>query len=242
MRCLRCNAADHEPTAKFCHVCGAKLSGSISILRDIEAIDLGLPSGTRWANMNIGAKKPEECGSYFAWGETEEKIEYSWESYVFCDNDFGLGCVHLGSDISGTQYDAAYVKLGRQWRMPSFDQFMELIRNCEFEFTTLHGVLGGKFTSKINGNSIFFPTTGEYLDRQIKYRDKAGYWAGTQDPADREYYAHSFDFVNGFVCTDFHERNIGLPVRPVTMGNIKEIQTCVERSSGKNLLLRWMRK
>lgn len=69
MICPNCNETEHEPNAKFCHVCGAELSGLISsMLRDIKAIDLGLPSGTKWANMNIGASRPEDTGSYFALG------------------------------------------------------------------------------------------------------------------------------------------------------------------------------
>lgn len=255
--CSNCSATDHEPNARFCHVCGLELTNNLVNRRENsenpqsqndqnnsynipEAIDLNLPSGTKWASFNVGATKPEECGSYFAWGETEEKTDYSWRSYDFCDNDSGYDCVHLGRDICGTQYDVAYVKLGRQWRMPSFDQFMELIRNCEFEFTTLNGVLGGKFTSKINGNSIFFPTTGMYKDHQIQFRDNAGYWSGTHEPVGYdEYLAYSFGFISGWVSTGTHERNIGLPVRPIMMGNSSKIQASGEKTIGENLLSRW---
>ena len=53
-----------------------------------EAIDLGLPSGTKWANMNVGATKPEEFGGYYAWGETEIKDNYMWESYIHGDSSY----------------------------------------------------------------------------------------------------------------------------------------------------------
>ena len=94
MRCPNCNSTEHEPYAKFCHVCGLILSNSFvnnrgksekpqsrNISYNIpNAIDLNLPSGTNRASFNVGATKPEECGSYFAWSETEEKTEYSWRT------------------------------------------------------------------------------------------------------------------------------------------------------------------
>ena len=85
-----------------------------------EAIDLGLPSGTKWASCNVGATKPEEYGGYYSWGETEEKETYDWSTYIHCDGSSST-CHDLGSDISGTEYDVAHVKWGGKWCMPTLD-------------------------------------------------------------------------------------------------------------------------
>lgn len=144
-----------------------------------KAIDLGLPSGTKWASCNVGATKPEEYGGYYAWGETEEKETYGWENYIYCNGTYKT-CHNIGSDIAGTQYDVAHVKWGGNWRMPTLVQCKELLDNCIKEWTTLNGVKGYKFTSKINGNSIFLPaggyhTTDLYSEGQIVYC-----WSSTQ--------------------------------------------------------------
>ena len=81
-------------------------------------IDLGLPSGTKWACCNVGASKPEDYGDYYAWGEVNEwgditgsKNDYSWKTYAYCDGS-EEGCFFLGNDIAKTNWDAAHVK----WR------------------------------------------------------------------------------------------------------------------------------
>ena len=108
-----------------------------------QAIDLGLPSGTKWASCNIGANKPEEYGDYFSWGETTTKKEYTKNNYLYYKNGKYL---NIGADISGTQYDVARAKWGGKWRIPTKDEVEELVDNCKYEWTTLNGVKGGKFT------------------------------------------------------------------------------------------------
>lgn len=88
-----------------------------------EAVDLGLPSGTKWASCNVGATKPEEPGGYYAWGETEEKDYYAPSTYIHCDGAYNPLFYDLGSDISGTEYDVAHVKWGGKWCMPTWDDF-----------------------------------------------------------------------------------------------------------------------
>ena len=84
-------------------------------------IDLGLPSGTKWACCNVGASNPEGYGGYYAWGETYEKDYYEWFTYDYFnseeyedmwDNNY-LVYYDLGEDIGGTQYDVARVSWGR---------------------------------------------------------------------------------------------------------------------------------
>ncbi len=126
-----------------------------------EAIDLGLPSGTKWAPWNVGASKPEDYGGYYAWGETEEKDVYDWSTYIYCDGSEET-CHDIGTNIAGTKYDVAHVVWGGSWKMPTWDQVKELFDNCTSEWTTVNGINGRKFTSKINGNSIFLPAAGRH--------------------------------------------------------------------------------
>lgn len=136
-----------------------------------EPIDLGLPSGVKWASFNLGAAKPEDYGYYYAWGEIEPKETFSWGTYKWCN----------GSDRSLTKYntdssygtvdnkiildpedDAAFMNLGGKWRMPTKAEQDELINNCNIVSTQVNGVQGKLFTSRINGNSVFIPANGYY--------------------------------------------------------------------------------
>ena len=89
-----------------------------------EYVDIGLPSGLKWATCNVGASSPEDYGDYFAWGETSPKAEYTWENSVTYGEQM--------SDISGNaQYDAATANWGGSWRMPTKEQMEELVEHCE---------------------------------------------------------------------------------------------------------------
>lgn len=177
-----------------------------------EAIDLGLPSGTKWASCNIGATKPEEYGGYYAWGETEEKEVYNGSTYKYNQNG---SYVNLGSDISGTEYDVAHVKWGGKWCMPTLDDIKELLHNCTSEWTTLNGVYGRKFTSNINGNSIFLPAAGYRWTGGLRYAGENGhYWSSTQYP---DYLDFAYYLLFGSGGAEWYGigRNFGQSVRPV---------------------------
>ena len=181
-----------------------------------EAIDLGLPSGTKWASCNVGASKPEEYGGYYAWGETEEKEVYKWSTYIHCDGSSST-CHDLGSDISGTEYDVAHVKWGGNWCMPTLDDIDELLDNCTSEWTTLNGVNGRKFTSKINGNSIFLPAAGYRWDWDgglSRAGERGLYWSSSQFP-DRSFRADGLFFGSGYADWGNDIRGSGDSVRPV---------------------------
>ena len=145
-----------------------------------EAIDLGLPSGTKWASWNIGASKPEEYGGYYAWGETEETHYYDWSIYTHCDGSSST-CHHIGDDIAGTEYDVAHVKWGGSWRMPTNEQQDELRENCTREWTQQNGVNGIRVTGP-NGNSIFLPAAGYRSDVYLRYEGSYGYfWSSSRN-------------------------------------------------------------
>ena len=177
-------------------------------------IDLGLPSGTKWACCNVDAKNPEDYGGYYAWGETVEKEAYTSQNYQFKKDKKGKKFLSLGSSICGTQYDVAHVKWGGLWQMPTLDQIKELKDKCKHEWTTQNGVEGRKFTGP-NGASIFLPAAG--------YRNGAGlndsgtygyYWSGTQN-ASFEYYAYYLYFSSDNANTFYGDRSYGRSVRPV---------------------------
>ena len=109
-----------------------------------HVIDLGLPSGTKWTCCNVGAKNPLEYGEYFAWGEMFTKDNYNVSNYFYYVNGAFLD---LGEDIAGTMCDIATVKWGNDYTMPSYDQFNELVDNCEFNFNSIGDVDGGLFTA-----------------------------------------------------------------------------------------------
>ena len=158
---------------------------------EYEYVDLGL--SVKWATFNVGATKPEEYGGYYAWGETETKISYSWTDYKFFSSfihlyeydDFQLskyypnGYYGTGDNknVLDPQDDDAHVKWGGSWRMPTKAEQDELRNSCTWTWyssgnTEFNGVAGWKVTSNVEGCtdcSIFLPAAG--------YRSDGGFWS-----------------------------------------------------------------
>lgn len=190
-------------------------------------VDLGLPSGLLWATMNIGAESPWDYGTYFAWGETNSKSNYSWELYKWGD---GETFTKYNADVDDTfgkvdnkqtlekEDDAAAMNWGGNWRIPTSEEWAELCnkKNCTWLFTNQHGVNGQVVTSKINGNSIFLPAAGVYYDKYVDLKGKhAEYWSSSLCKA-VPYKAYILSFGAGNVsCDEGNERRDGRPVRPV---------------------------
>ena len=154
-----------------------------------EYVDLGLPSGTKWATYNVGATKPEEFGDYFAWGETEPKTNYTWSTYKYCNGssstltkyntDSSRGSVDNKTTLDLSD-DAARVNWGGKWRMSTRAEQEELHNNCTWKWTTQNGVKGYKVTSKTNGNSIFLPAAGERIGTSVyDVGSSGGYWSSS---------------------------------------------------------------
>ncbi len=177
-----------------------------------HTIDLGLPSGTKWACCNVGASAPEQYGNYYAWGETQTKNVYNEDTYQYYQN---RRWVNIGSDIACTRYDAATVNWGAPWRMPSRTQIEELCSNCFLTWTTQNGVYGLKFTGP-NGGTVFLPAAGIRWDGEL--RGAGGgwshYWSSTLYESD-PYYAYELYFYSGGANWDYSLRFGGLSVRPV---------------------------
>ena len=143
-----------------------------------EWVDLGLPSGLKWATCNVDASSPTEYGGYYAWGETTTKKYYYSNTYAYYDSKT------IPSNISGTDYDAARQKWGNTWRMPTISELTELRDKCKFEWITINNVNGAKLTGP-NGNYIFLPASGGvgpmYSEGDyVKYAGVYGnYWSAT---------------------------------------------------------------
>ena len=157
-----------------------------------HAIDLGLPSGTKWCCCNVGASTPEGYGGYYAWGETSEKSVYNDVTYKYFNGqdtngdgwiDQNFSVVNIGSDIAGTQYDVARVRMDAPWRMPSHEQQMELINNCSEQWTQQNGVNGILVTGR-NGGQVFLPAAGYRRYDGLYYAGSNGYyWSGSLYPS-----------------------------------------------------------
>ena len=196
-----------------------------------EAVDLGLPSGTKWANMNIGAEKPEDYGLYFAWGETvgytsdtSDGRMFDWSGYKWCGGSKTTLTKYCTKDsngmvddktILGLEDDAAHVNWAGSWRMPTREEIKELLNNANLEWTTVSDVYGCKFTSIANGNSIFLPAAGYRDGLSLEEQSMSGlYWSSWlygSSPA----YAGCLNFQPQFQSMGNSPRSDGYPIRPV---------------------------
>ena len=173
-----------------------------------EYVDLGLPSGLKWATCNVGASLPSEYGNYYAWGEIEPKENYTQENCLTWGQEIG--------DISGNpQYDAARANWGGTWRMPTKSEFEELIEECEWEWTS-EGENRGYRVTGTNGNSIFLPAAGYRHGTSLYDAGSIGYyWSSTPYESNTQY-AYFLDFFSDNHDTYWYGRYRGRSVRPVS--------------------------
>ena len=173
-----------------------------------DYVDLGLPSGTKWATCNIGAITPEGYGNYYAWGETATKSEYTEQNSVTYGQQI--------SDFSGNPtYDAARANWGGTWRMPTKAEMEELVNNCNWTWTTQNGSRGMRVTGP-NGNSIFFPAAGGCVGSSLGDVGELGYYWSSTPGESYTYYAFNLLFDSGRHTVDCFSRYFGLTVRPVS--------------------------
>lgn len=198
-----------------------KISNPDGYINGHGYIDLGLPSGTKWASSNVGASSPEDYGLYLAWGELYPKSIYTKQN----SKTYGVKM----NDISGNpKYDAANFNFGGSWRIPTKDEFAELIKWCKWTKTKYNNVVG-YIVMGANAKSIFLPFGGimldDSIDNSIKYNEGC-YWTSTpytQDspnsaPDDNDLAWYVFINADGptlFYGNYMHCRGLGLNVRPV---------------------------
>ena len=215
------------------------IGGGGTIPSTMEYVDLGLPSGLKWAKCNLGASKPSESGDFYAWGETAPKADYTWATYkwmqagksgrqyitkyTFADGQTGgIWYDSAGAFIGDNKTvldaadDAATANLGSPWRMPTEVEIKELIDNCIWTLTTQDGVNGYQLDGP-NGNTIFLPYVGWRGGSGLIYAgSRAQYWSSSLNTAfSKSYEALSLDIASSFYEWDGSTRYYGLSVRPV---------------------------
>ena len=191
-----------------------------------EYVDLGLPSGTLWATCNVGADAPEGFGDYFAWGETKPKEVYDWKSYQYgnferneltkycTDSSYGLNGFVDNLTVLEPGDDAATANWGADWRMATREEWEELYRKTTCVWTTQNGVKGRLLTGR-NGNSIFLPATGFFLENALICPGLGIYWSSTLHSGFPERgWSFHYDLDECHVCGTY-ERCRGQVVRAV---------------------------
>ena len=190
-------------------------------------VDLGLPSGTKWGVMNIGAENETDYGLYFAWGETKgytgitEEKKFIWDDYKYgTESNLTKYNTTDGLTTLEPSDDAATVNWGGKWRMPTIEQFNELLdpSNCTNEWVEDYngsGVNGRLFTSVRNSKTLFFPAAGYCYSGSLSYTGVSGYFWSCALSSGGEVYAQDLGFDSGVVALDDFTRVLGLPVRPV---------------------------
>ena len=181
------------------------------------AVDLALPSGILWADKNIGATTPYEDGLYFSWGNITGHT--GDDGYDFGTSNDGPYASTDGAALTGNiptngTYDAARHNMGAPWRMPTVGEFQELNNNCDSEWTDEDGVAGRRFTSRINGNSIFFPASGDRHGTSLSNRGTDGYYWSSSLYSQTIGYNLRFH-SSGVDPANYSSRFYGFPVRAV---------------------------
>jgi hypothetical protein len=158
------------------------------------AVDLALPSGVLWCEHNVGAATPYEDGLYFSWGNITGHT--GTDGYDFGTSNDGPYASTPGAALTGNiptnnTYDAARHNMGAPWRTPTVGEFQELNAQCDSEWTDEDGIAGRRFTSRINGNSIFFPASGNRGGTALNDRGSGGYyWSASLNSQTRGYYLY----------------------------------------------------
>lgn len=177
-----------------------------------EAVDLGLPSGVKWASFDLGASDEKGAGLDYAWGETHPKIGINKGDYDDAKYDYASGSNYLAPAD-----DAATVNLGEGWRTPSEDDFSELAANSDISYIIYEGIRGYLFESKINGRSIFFRNPPGENTVQM-WTSHMSWWKGDGVKSNTFYleldpqYAYQYVPIYSFKGVFRYK---GYPVRPV---------------------------
>lgn len=173
---------------------------------------MGLPSGLLWAKANIGATSPEQPGLYFSWGNSPGHAEGS--DYDFSQVTYNETTGAAIEDNLTLAEDMARLSLGSPWRMPTKEDFQELVDNCTSKWTVINGQSGVLFTSNINGISIFLPAAGYYDGLTLKFSGLSGIYFSSSYYSNVE--AHCLSFNNTHVYPDSNgNRYYGFSVRAV---------------------------
>ena len=194
-----------------------------------EYVDLGLPSHLKWAKCNVGAEKETDFGDYFMWGSVTPNTadECNWANYKYCNGTYDTLTKYNTDSKYGTvdnktvldpEDDAATQIMGGDWRMPTQDDFQELLDNTDKLWTTINGVNGYKFTSIKEGyqnNSIFIPAAGYCKDGSVLNVGLGYVWSSSLNTS-YPHRAWNLNFSSGGCgMSGSSSRSNGVPVRGV---------------------------
>ena len=179
-------------------------STSTEVINGHKFVNLGLPSGTLWAETNVGAKSKSDIGEYYAWGEIETKDSYKESNYKWSEGYHGS--VLLPEDDVATQ------KCGAGVHIPTKEQAQELVDNCKFVWTSVKGQNGYKVVGK-NGNSIFLPAGGYYSPNPSHTKLVCIYWLNYH--GGRLFLDYTCAGTDDELCVEFNNNYNGQLVRPV---------------------------
>ena len=229
-----------DMSAEYSYVACAKihdevLSGEVknftTVAREAPegAVELGL--SVMWGTCNVGATRAEEYGEYYAWGETRPKADYSWTSYQWSNgsyNSLTKYCTDADyGDVDNKtrlelQDDVAHVELGGNWRMPTDEEWTELLTQCSWSWTSINGVSGYKVTSRKPGytdNWIFLPAAGHrHGDNHFDFGSYGLYWSSSLSERDSydAWYVYFYDSHVTRRSYYYYDRYLGRSIRPVT--------------------------
>lgn len=210
------NMSDKEAMAEVAKkIKELELNAGVGVPKEtMEYVDLGLPSGIKWAKCDLGETSPEKYGDGYGWGETWTKT--SWEYYYyFTDIVKGQFTKYDSRDkrfFLEKEDDVAYLRFGEGWRYPTWNEVQELYDNCTVTESTLNGWPGVMFISKNNNNYIFFG----YWKKSSRGSRR---WSSALVPSDPSL-AKCMYFIKEGDRIVLKQDNVGrdeglLPVRPV---------------------------
>lgn len=187
-------------------------------------VDLGLPSGTKWATYNVGTQEIHGVGTRIAWGEIATKKTFSPSAYSLND-------VELSSYAGDPKHDLATAKWGEGWYTPTKEQWDELIEYCDWDYVMINGINGVIFTSKKTYNYIFLPSTG-YTDDEtykLKYTTyNLAYWSCTTQ-RNNGAFAYMANYEQGYVTsTNRYIAHCVRAVCDVSSETANAVQTAIE--------------
>ena len=194
---------------------------------EYEFVDLGL--SVSWASFNIGSYNfaPYMNGDFFAWGETVPRKEFVQNYYLKPKQDhYYEGKLNLLESCD----DAATVLWGEDWRLPTKEEFQELIDKCQWEWKQQDYHWGYKVTGQ-NGNSIFLPAGGFKMERRWLYEsDGLYYWTGSCKFEDPEREPKAWQFCSTSDGPDKSKnRNMIITLVPLSLQSGRSIRPVTEK-------------
>ena len=209
-----------------------------------EYVDLGLPSGIKWAKLNVGATKESDLGLFFQWGDTqgytsdqcgtgEGQKAFSWEDYKWCNGNYNTLTKYCTDSSYGTvdnkiqldlEDDGCHVYMGGDWRLPTGTNMQELIDNTNYESVTIEGMKGGKFTNKVDSSKYIFLPGAIYYDGFL-FLGTSFSWSSSLDDSNNNY---ALGFSKGDNKVYSYLRYSGLPLRGVIGEVNNDTNTTVE--------------